>query len=182
MNKLIVVDVEADGPCPGEYSMVCFGACIVERVIKNNFKTFYGECAPISSKFIPEALAVSGFSRIQHEGFIDPNTEMANFTNWLKMSCGDARPIFISDNPAFDWQFMNYYLHRFTGKNPFGFSARRIGDIYCGIQQDLTKNSEWKKLRNTKHDHHPVNDAMGNAEALIQIIDNYKLKIGGILL
>lgn len=27
--NLVVVDVEADGPIPGEYSMVCFGAVVV---------------------------------------------------------------------------------------------------------------------------------------------------------
>ena len=27
----IVVDIEADGPIPGDYSMVCFGAVVVEE-------------------------------------------------------------------------------------------------------------------------------------------------------
>lgn len=26
----VMVDIEADGPIPGDYSMVCFGAVIVE--------------------------------------------------------------------------------------------------------------------------------------------------------
>jgi hypothetical protein len=29
----------------------------------------------------------------------------------------------------------------------------------------------WKHLRKTSHDHHPVNDAKGNAEALLAMID-----------
>ena len=41
----IVVDVEADGEIPFKYSMVCFGAVIVEPTLN---KTFYGKTAPIS--------------------------------------------------------------------------------------------------------------------------------------
>jgi hypothetical protein len=29
--------------------------------------------------------------------------------------------------------------------------------------------AQWKWLRKTKHDHHPVNDAKGNAEALLEM-------------
>ena len=57
----IVVDVESDGGIIGENSMVCFGAVIVDKKLD---KTFYGRTAPISDKYNPEALAVSGFSRI----------------------------------------------------------------------------------------------------------------------
>lgn len=64
---------------------------------------------------------------------------------------------------------MNWYSHYYTGKNPFGFSGRRISDLYCGMKMNSGLNSEWKRLyRKTIHDHHPVNDAIGNAEALLQ--------------
>lgn len=36
----VMVDVESDGPIPGDYSMVCFGAIIVEPTLE---KTFYGQ-------------------------------------------------------------------------------------------------------------------------------------------
>ena len=89
------------------------------------------------------------------------------FAEWLSQN-SKGRPIFISDNPAFDWQWINWYFHTYLGKNPFGFSARRIGDLYCGMKMDAGLNAEWKKLfRKTSHDHNPVNDAKGNAEALL---------------
>src|SRR6478752_1595225 len=125
----IVVDVEADGPCPGLYSMVCFGAVIVKDGVE---ESFYGKVEPISKKWIPDALAISGFSREQHEKFDDIPTVMEEFREWIRAN-SKGSPIFISDNPAFDWQWINYYFHTFTkGGNPFGFSARRIGDLYCG--------------------------------------------------
>lgn len=90
------------------------------------------------------------------------------FAEWLKQFKG--RPIFVSDNPAYDWQFINYYFHRWLGYNPFGHSARRISDFYAGLMRDFQNTQEWKKYRVTPHDHNPVNDAMGNVEAFEAIL------------
>ena len=159
--SFISVDWEADGGCPGLYSGVCFGAVVVEPSLS---KTFYGETAPVSDIWVPEALAVSGFTREQHLAFEDPATTMPRFAEWAQ-DVSNGRPVFVSDNPAFDWQWTNYYLLKYVGKNPFGFSARRIGDIYCGMKLD--PHAPWKHLRKTKHDHNPLNDCIGNAEALL---------------
>lgn len=159
----IVVDVEADGPIPHSYSMVCFGAVIVEPSLS---KTFYGKTKPISGLWIPESLAISGFARHQHELFDDPHQVMNDFRNWI-IENSDGHPIFISDNLAFDWQWINWYFHFYLGKNPFGYSGRRLGDLYCGLVKDT--RMKWKHLRQTIHDHNPVNDAKGNAEVLLKM-------------
>jgi hypothetical protein len=92
---------------------------------------------------------------------------MRDFRTWLDTLAPNGALTFVSDNPAFDWQFMNYYFHRFLGENPFGFSARRIGDLYAGWKGDASKSNDWKKLRKTRHTHDPLDDAKGNAEALL---------------
>ena len=158
----VVVDVESDGPIPAEFSMVCFGAVIFDDQLDKNF---FGKTRPISDRFISEALAVSGFTREQHLSFEDPKSVMEHFAAWLTQH-SKGRPVFVSDNVAFDWQFINYYFHRFLGHNPFGFSGRRIGDLYAGLVKDASKATEWKKYRVTAHTHNPVDDARGNAEAL----------------
>ncbi len=163
--SLVVVDVEADGAIPHKYSMVCFGAVIVEPSLS---KTFYGKTRPISEEWDAKALSISGFSREEHLTFDEPSDVMTNFSTWLNENVND-RPIFISDNLAFDWQWINYYFHYYIGKNPFGFSGRRIGDLYSGLRKDYFAASEWKKFRKTKHTHNPVDDALGNAEALLTI-------------
>lgn len=160
----IVVDVESDGPIPEKYSMVCFGAVIVTEALD---KTFYGQTAPISNLWIPDALKVSGFSREEHEKFPHPLETMTQFDNWIKEN-SVGQPILISDNNGYDAMFIAWYFHFYLGRNPFGWSSRRIGDLYCGLVKD--SRAQWKhKLRKTKHDHHPVNDAKGNAEALLEI-------------
>jgi len=104
---------------------------------------------------------------------------MVAFDRFLKHN-SDGRPVFISDNPAFDWQFVNYYFHAYADENPFGFSARRIGDLYSGLLKDWSASGKWKSLRKTAHTHDPVDDAKGNAEALIVMADKHGLKIKGL--
>jgi len=166
---IVCIDVESDGPSPANGSMVCFGAVLVSDMTQ----TFYGQTKPITDVYNPEALSVSGFSREEHLGFDDPKEVMVKFTEWLNEISDGSRPIFISDNNGFDWQWINYYFWKYTNGNPFGYSSRRIGDLYCGMVHDASKNSEWKrKFRKTKHTHSPIQDCLGNVESLLMMKKN----------
>ncbi len=156
-----MVDIEADGPIPGDYSMISFGAVVVQPKLT---RTFYAKLKPISDIWVPEALAVSGFSRKETLTFNDPARMMEDFACWLK---DFKRSYFIADNNGFDWQFINWYFHHFCGGNPFGFSSTNLGSLYKGMVKDTFKN--FKHLRKTTHTHNPVDDAMGNAEALLKM-------------
>lgn len=167
----VMVDIESDGPIPGDYSMVCFGAVIVEPGLT---RTFYGRLRPISDRFVPGALEVSGFSREETLAFNDPKQVMEAFDRWLAANAG-GRPTFVSDNNGFDWQFINWYFHHFLGKNRFGHSSMNLGSLYKGLVKDTFKN--FKHLRQTRHTHDPVDDARGNAEALLHLKDHMGLAI-----
>ena len=106
--------------------------------------------------------------------FPNPDTAMREFAEWITKN-SKGRPIFWADNNGFDWAYINYYFHRFYGSNPFGFSSQNINSLYKGITRDLFVS--FKHLRKTKHTHHPVDDAKGNAEALIAMRDMKNLKI-----
>lgn len=168
----IMVDIESDGPIPGDYSMISFGAVLVDEHLD---KTFYGKLKPISDKWIPEALAVSGFSREETLTFEEPHIVMQNFANWIKEHSKGRQPVFISDNNGFDWMFICWYFHHFIQKNPFGHSSQNLGSLYKGVVKDMFQN--FKHLRVTKHTHNPVDDAKGNAEALLTIKKEFELKI-----
>ena len=172
--SLWVVDVEADGPCPGKFSMVSFGAVRVDNELKTSF---YGQIAPISEEWIPEALAVSGHTREETLLFPDQFDVMSKFAAFISEHNIGDRPIFLSDNNGFDWQFINYYFHVYYGSNPFGHSSRRITDIAAGLAGKLSGSGNWRKGRKTKHTHHPVDDAMGNAEAFVTLCNRYKVSI-----
>ncbi|MBW3541982.1 MAG: 3'-5' exoribonuclease [Planctomycetes bacterium] len=166
-----MVDVEADGPIPGDYSMVSVGAIAVEPALDC---TFYGRLRPISKRWLPEALSVSGFSREETFQFDDPPEVMNRFAEWIKSNTS-GQPVFISDNNGFDLQFINWYFHHFCGRNPFGYSSQNLGSLYKGLVKNMS--ASFKHLRKTKHTHHPVDDARGNAEALLELQERYGLRI-----
>jgi len=169
---IFIVDIEGDAPSPMTGSMVCLGAVKVNRELD---KTFYGETAPISEYWNPQALAISNISREDHLAFPDPEITMIAFNEWVLENNKDGRPVLVSDNNGYDAMWITCYFDKYGIKNPFGWSSRRIGDMYAGLMKD--GRARWKHLRNTKHTHHPVDDVKGNAEALIKIIDDYGLKL-----
>lgn len=172
MSKYIVVDVESDGPIIGKHSMVCFGAIIVDKKLD---KSFYGQTAPISPDYIPEALSVSGFSREDHLKFSPAEEVFPQFYKWIKENV-NGTPTLLSDNNGYDASWMNYYFQLYNnGVNPFGWTSRRIGDLFCGFYND--PHYRWKTHRVTKHTHNPVDDAKGNAEALLYLqSQGFKIK------
>jgi hypothetical protein len=166
-----MVDVEADGPIPGDFSMISFGAVLVDDQLD---KTFYGQLKPISDVWRPDSLKVSGFTREQTLEFQDPKLVMQSFKEWLANN-SQGRPLFYSDNNGFDWQFINWYFIHYLDDNPFGFSSTNLGSLYKGMVNDVFKN--FKHLRKSAHTHHPVDDARGNAEALLTMKNKMGLKL-----
>ncbi|HIK03653.1 MAG TPA: 3'-5' exoribonuclease [Trichormus sp. M33_DOE_039] len=164
----VMVDVETDGPIPGDYSMISIGAVIVDIKLD---KTFYGKLQPISHLYIPEALKISGFTREETEAFDEPQKVMLAFEQWIQEN-SQGKPIFISDNNGFDWMFVCWYFQHFLQRNIFGYSSYNLGSLYKGLVKDTFTN--FKHLRKTEHTHNPVDDALGNAEALIHM----KLELG----
>lgn len=159
----VVLDVEADGPCPGLYNMISFGLVAVS----NPALSFFGEVAPILDHAgLPEARAVTRVSFEEQKTYRPPEEVMVDARSWLTDLAGDKRIVIWSDNPAFDWQFWNWYCHRYLGENPAGFSARRIGDMDAGRRGEPLNTNAWKHHRETPATHNPVDDARGNAEGL----------------
>lgn len=171
-----VVDVETDGPVAGLYSMVWLGVVRVDEVLDAAFE---GKLRPISRRFSAQALSISGLCRADTLGFPTAANTMRAFTEWLKSTTEPGTtPRFWSDNNGFDWGFLSYYLWRYTGSNPFGHSSNNIQNCYSSLRSALAtmgctppglQPRSFEHLRRTVHDHNPVNDARGNAEALLQL-------------
>jgi len=142
--SLIFVDCEASGACPAVGRLTEFGA-----VDYDQREEFYGDLRA-------DAAA--------HESDV-----FSAFEAWLHTL--PPPYVFVSDNPAFDWQWINDGFWRTLGRNPFGWSGRRIGDFYAGLRGDFRKTQRWKRLRVTKHTHNPVEDARGNVEAFERMLD-----------
>jgi DNA polymerase III epsilon subunit-like protein len=171
-DVFVSVDIEADGPIPGDYSMISLGAAVVG----SEGLTFYREIKPISSKFVPEALAVSGLARekLLAEGR-EPEAAMREFAGWLLKVCPTGRPVFVAFNATFDWMFVNWYFVHFVGVNPFGISGLDIKAYYMGALglprwSDTSKRRFDKRFLTTSpHTHHALDDAREQAEIFLRL-------------
>jgi DNA polymerase III epsilon subunit-like protein len=161
------VDIEANGPAPGLFSMTSIGMVAVRGDLDD---TFYAELKPlVGAGCLPAALEVGGMTmEYLHEHGREPGQVMVELAEWLEAT-SNGRPVFVADNPGFDFGFVTYYFAMLGMANPFGHSARRIGDMYSGLVGDSFKASEWKSLRTTAHTHNALDDAVGNAQALLAI-------------
>jgi len=164
----IMCDTEADGPCPGLYSMTEVGLVVIKEDMEvEDMPHFYGQFAPLpGARWLQEALDVCNRTRLEVENFPDAATTTEEMYCWLKDN-GGPRPMFISDNNGFDFQFVNYYLWGFVGENPFGWSSMNLGSLYKGMKRDTFRS--FKHLRKTTHTHHPIDDCRGNIEALLHM-------------
>lgn len=172
--SLFIIDIEADGPIPYKYSMLSIGAVKVSKTIEQ-CPTFYSTLKPISDNWDEKALAISGFSREETLEFEDPKIVMQKFNDWIIANNKNGRPVFISDNNGFDFAWINWYFHYFLNNNPFGWSSRRIGDLYSGLNNDWY--AHWKQLRKLEHTHNALQDALANTTAFLEIIEKFNLNI-----
>ena len=136
MGTLIVVDCEAPFGvgAPSIGDMTEFGAVDVNALRDGRVETFHGvDCSEDTFR---------------------------QFLEWL-----DPRKpvVFVSDNPAYDFQWINFYFWKYLGENPFGHSGRRIADFYARRYAHFDFGNRaaegWKDRRRriaagrTMHDH-----------------------------
>jgi hypothetical protein len=126
MSEVYVsTDVEADGPIPGPHSMLSFAsaAFLADKTLVSTFaanlELLPGACGhPDTMSWWakhPEAWEES--RRDPRE----PADAMAAYAAWLDQLPG--QPVFVGYPAAYDFLFVYWYLIRFVGRSPFGFSA-----------------------------------------------------------
>jgi hypothetical protein len=165
MSNWIFVDVEARGRSPVNGVMTEFGA-----VHESSRKSFHGVL--FEGEADPHNPAVPLIGKQ-----VATDKEVAeSFAAWLEEVGGNERPVFVSDNVAWDWQWIAALFDRADMDNPFGHSGRRISDFWAGLQNNWGDTQSWKRFRVTPHDHNPVHDAMGNVEAFQRIKEIAKLQ------
>jgi hypothetical protein len=159
----VAVDVEADGPIPGPYSMLSLGMAVAGRPEL----TFYTELRPISEEFVPEALAVSGLDRDRLLAQAPPAPEaMAAAAAWVDGLRATGRPVFLAAPAVWDGMFLHWYFVRFTGSSPFGATGSGVDLRSYWMGRTA---GEWTRSRKTDilraigltlpHTHHAGEDA-----------------------
>ena len=126
----VSVDVETSGPVPGIYSLLSIGACVISAPNQS----IYLELQPDGLKHDPEAVAVTGLdlTKLENEG-LAPQAAMLKLEQWLnQIGSAGQKVVFVGLNTPFDWSFINYYFHKYSGSNPFGFTAIDMKAYYMG--------------------------------------------------
>lgn len=160
----VAVDVEADGPIPGPYSMLSLGMAVAGRPDL----TFYTELRPISDEVVEAALAVSGLDRerLLREA---PTAEeaMQAAARWVNGLRRIGRPVFLAAPAVWDGMFVHWYFVRFTGRSPFGATGSGV-DLRSfwmgrtGCEWAASHKGRIKKalgLTGLPHTHHAGEDA-----------------------
>ena len=139
----VSVDVETSGPVPGIYSLLSIGACVISAPNQS----IYLELQPDGLKHDPEAVAVTGLNltKLENEG-LAPQAAMLKLEQWLnQIGSAGQKVVFVGLNTPFDWSFINYYFHKYSGSNPFGFTAIDMKAYYMGATR-----CRWKETKSSQ--------------------------------
>ncbi|MFJ2000576.1 3'-5' exonuclease [Streptomyces chartreusis] len=184
-SRYISVDIEADGPIPGPYSMLSIGAAVAGVQDGDGFtaadpeeRTFYRELRPIGEEFVPEALAVSGLDRerLKAEGS-EPAAALTEFSDWVREVSAGAQPVMCGYPASYDWTFLYWYLIRFTGASPFGHSGcldmKTLYATKAGLPLRAVAKGTMPRelLSRRRHTHHALDDAVEQAELFANLME-----------
>ncbi len=172
---LISIDLEADGEIPGtdDFSMLSLGACLLEFPEE----TFYVELKPISGKFNPEALAVSGLDRdaLTAHG-LDAYQAMQQFEAWVlemltKYGRSKAIAVTLSE---WDQMFVDWYSVHFLGHRVVNFTGIDMKSYFMGkhrirslVRLDVLKLKHYPVT--IEHTHNALDDALEQADIFRQM-------------
>lgn len=163
----VSVDIEADGPIPGPHSMLSLGAVAFDDsgteldAFSVNLQTLDGASGHPDTmawwKTQPAAWAACRTTPAS------PAVAMPRFSSWLQGLPG--RPVCVGYPVAFDFMFVHWYLHRFTGGSPFSHSALDMKtlafSLLGGHYREATKRHMPRRwfLKEATHSHVAVDDA-----------------------
>lgn len=176
MNEVFVsVDVETDGPIPGQNSMLSIGAAafLEDRTLLGTFSmnldTIEGAVAdPETTKWWETQPTAWEACR---KATRTPHSAMVQFSNWVReMSIvpnQDAlrKPVFVGYPAGFDFLFVYWYLIRFAGESPFSHSALDVKSFAMAMlkldYRDSTKRAMPKRwFDDLPHTHVALADAV----------------------
>lgn len=165
----ISTDIEADGEVPGKNSMLSIGsaAYLSDKTLLGTFS--------INLKLLPEAHPDEATMKwwknfpeawkASRENTVFPEIAMKQYGEWLEGLPG--RIIFLAYPLAYDFRFIDYYLQRFYGKNPFKYNAIDIRSYAMGMLNVSYQKANKKKLPvswkdGLSHTHIALDDALEN--------------------
>jgi len=179
MAKEIYVstDVETDGPIPGPHSMLSFGSAAF-TVDGKMLSTFTRNLTTL-----PDAQGATDTMEwwaTQPEAWeecrtdtVSPTEAMTAYVHWLHSLPG--KPVFVGYPAGFDFLFVYWYLIRYAGQSPFGFSALDIKSYAMAVlrmdfRETAKKRMPERWFSDHPHTHKALDDAIEQGEMFINIL------------
>ena len=107
---------------------------------------------------------------------------MGEFEYWIMQVVPEGkRPVFVAFNAPFDWMFVNDYMHRYIGHNPFGHKALDIKALFMGLHGVSWEETSHAVISNFYFKdrellHHALEDALMEADLLDHILSEMEEK------
>lgn len=183
------LDIEASGPFPGLFSLVSLGAIAVRGDDKRSWRVdrelvFYQEVQPL--KGADELSAATKIHGLSHDYLLangkDPSTAMLDFLSFFKDLEQKFKKVIPAAWPSsFDAPFIGWYLQRFTGSNPLGWSTFDIPSFAMGLfrcHRNAVKGHMKKVGILYGHNptpHNALTDAIEQGETLAQLLNHSRI-------
>ena len=163
----VSTDVEADGPIPGPHSMLSFGSAAY-RADKTLVSTFAANLETLpGATGHPDTMAwwakhPDAWAACRRD-LQAPERAISAYVQWLDGLPG--KPVFVGYPAAYDFVFVYWYLIRFAGRSPFGFSALDIKTMAMTMLRtdfrEATKRNMPRKWFDARpHTHVALDDAI----------------------
>lgn len=170
----LYLDVEANGPVPGEYSMISLAAVAFQSLLGTEYREvthFHANLFPLNKRLHPEQKAFwdkhpEAYAATQvNQRF--PGEVMADFAQFVRGLQAKYHVFPISWPAAFDWQFVNYYFHRFCKYNPLGYNCLDHGSFMWAFFGTERATDRWDlrpyEEQAEGHKHVAIHDARKGA-------------------
>lgn len=173
----VSTDIESDGPIPGPHSMLSFASAAFDAkgallgTFTANLRTLDGATAhPETARFWednPDAFAAT------RSDLRDPAEAMRDYAAWVRALPG--RPVFVAYPAGFDFTFVYWYLIRYAGESPFGFSALDLKTLAMALLRcdfrDATKRRMPRRWFSERpHTHVALDDALEQGEMFSRML------------
>ena len=181
----VSLDIEADGPIPGQNSMLSIGAAAFTLDSREPIDTFEANL-----RRLPEAVQDPDTMKwwaTQKEAWeyvqrylMDPQDAMMAFREWLKNLPG--KPTFVGYPATYDFMWSHWYLIKFTGEDPMGFSGmdlKTLASTLMGVpyHRAVKRNMPKKWFQGCpKHNHTALQDAIGQGIMFVNMMNDQAIK------
>lgn len=167
-ETFVSIDIETDGPIPGEYSMLSFAAVAFDEQA-NVLGHFEANLLPTGNR--QDERTMTEFWAKNPEAWAycnqnqkDPAEALPAFVEWVEGLPGVKTAVCA---PAgFDWTFMYWYMIKYHGRSPFSFSCLDVKTYVYAIRKDLkykeSTKGRWPKrwFTDLPHTHKAIDDAL----------------------